>query len=65
LPRPDIGLETHVRDITNLIEYEDLRNVILVGNSSPGWQLRTIASSHLPYITHPSELAVLLLGVVG
>jgi hypothetical protein len=34
LARPEIGLEIeiHVRDITNVIEYEDLRNVILVGN---------------------------------
>src|SRR5262245_15838061 len=29
LARPEIGLQIHVRDITNLIEYEDLRNVIL------------------------------------
>jgi hypothetical protein len=30
-----------------------------------GWQSRKIASSHLPYITHPSELAALLLEVAG
>jgi hypothetical protein len=30
-----------------------------------GWQLSKIASSHLPYITHPGELAALLLKVAA
>jgi pimeloyl-ACP methyl ester carboxylesterase len=32
----DITLSTHVRDVTNLIESEDLRDVILVGHSYAG-----------------------------
>ena len=36
LARPEVGLEVHIRDITSVIETEDLRNVILVGNSSGG-----------------------------
>ena len=47
LARPDIGLEIHVRDIINVIEYEDLRNVILVGNSSGGMVITGVAD-HMP-----------------
>ena len=47
LARPEIGLEIHVRDIANVIEYEDLRNVILVGNSSGGMVI-TGAADHMP-----------------
>jgi len=36
LSRPDIGLETHIQDIINVIEYEDLKDVILVGHSFTG-----------------------------
>jgi pimeloyl-ACP methyl ester carboxylesterase len=47
LARPEIGLEMHVRDIINVIEYEDLRNVILVGNSSGG-MVMTGAADYMP-----------------
>lgn len=33
---PDVGLETHVTDIARLIEFEDLRDVTLVGHSYGG-----------------------------
>ena len=33
---PEVGLETHVKDVTALFEYEDLRNAILVGHSYGG-----------------------------
>ena len=33
---PDVGLETHVTDIAKLVEYEDLRDVMLVGHSYGG-----------------------------
>lgn len=33
---PGIGLETHVTDITRLVEYEDLKDIILVGHSYGG-----------------------------
>lgn len=29
----EVGLETHVQDVVNVLEYEDLRDVILVGHS--------------------------------
>ena len=47
LARPEVGLEIHVRDIINVIEYENLRNVILVGNSSGGMVI-TGAADHMP-----------------
>lgn len=36
LARPEIDLETHIADVVNLISYEDLQNVILVGHSYAG-----------------------------
>lgn len=47
LAKPEIGLEVHVRDVTSVIEYEDLRNVILVGNSSGGMVITGVAD-HMP-----------------
>jgi pimeloyl-ACP methyl ester carboxylesterase len=36
LANPDIGLETHITDIVNVIEYEDLRDIVLLGHSYGG-----------------------------
>jgi pimeloyl-ACP methyl ester carboxylesterase len=36
LARPDIDLETHVTDVLNLIHYQELHEVILVGHSYAG-----------------------------
>jgi pimeloyl-ACP methyl ester carboxylesterase len=36
LLRPDIDLDMHIRDITAVLHYEDLREVILVGHSYGG-----------------------------
>ena len=36
LRRPDIGLSTHIDDVTGLIEAEELRDVVLVGHSYGG-----------------------------
>src|ERR1041384_488049 len=36
LARPDIGLNTHIDDVVNMILYEDLRDIILVGHSYGG-----------------------------
>jgi pimeloyl-ACP methyl ester carboxylesterase len=36
LSRPDTDLETHVTDVLNLIRYEDLHDVVLVGHSYAG-----------------------------
>lgn len=35
----DVRLETHIADVVNLIKWEDLRNVTLVGHSYGGWPI--------------------------
>jgi pimeloyl-ACP methyl ester carboxylesterase len=36
LATPEVDLDTHITDVTNLMEYEDLNDVILVGHSYSG-----------------------------
>lgn len=36
LARPEVDLETHIADVVNLIGYEDLADVVLVGHSYAG-----------------------------
>jgi pimeloyl-ACP methyl ester carboxylesterase len=36
LARPDVDLDTHIQDVVNVLEYEDLRDVVLVGHSYAG-----------------------------
>jgi pimeloyl-ACP methyl ester carboxylesterase len=36
LARPEIGLDVHVTDVVNVLRYEDLSDVVLVGHSSSG-----------------------------
>lgn len=36
LANPDVDLDTHTEDVTNLLRYEDLHDVILVGHSYGG-----------------------------
>jgi pimeloyl-ACP methyl ester carboxylesterase len=36
LATPDVDLDTHITDVTNLMQYEDLTGVILVGHSYSG-----------------------------
>jgi pimeloyl-ACP methyl ester carboxylesterase len=39
----DIGLETHIADVTNLLAWEDLRDIVLVGHSYGGVVVRHAA----------------------
>jgi pimeloyl-ACP methyl ester carboxylesterase len=41
--RPEITLETHVKDVLGVLEFEDLRNVILVGHSYGGMITTSVA----------------------
>lgn len=43
LAKPDIGLETHIQDVVNVLEYEDLSHAILVANSSGGAVITGVA----------------------
>jgi pimeloyl-ACP methyl ester carboxylesterase len=36
LAHPDVDLETHIQDVVNVLFYEDLRDVVLVGHSYGG-----------------------------
>lgn len=44
LSHPMIDLETHVQDVRNVLEFEDLCNVILVGHSYAGMVIRGVAA---------------------
>jgi pimeloyl-ACP methyl ester carboxylesterase len=44
---PEIDLETHIADVVNLIEFEDLRDVVLLGHSYGGLVV-TGAADRLP-----------------
>jgi pimeloyl-ACP methyl ester carboxylesterase len=43
LARPEIDLETHLRDVVNLIEFEDLSGVLLLGHSYAGFVVTGVA----------------------
>jgi pimeloyl-ACP methyl ester carboxylesterase len=53
---PEIGLDTHIQDVVNLIEAKDLRQVILVGHSYSGMVITGAADrvpgriAHLVYL---------------
>jgi pimeloyl-ACP methyl ester carboxylesterase len=36
LARPDVDLDTHVQDVTQVLEFEDLKDVVLIGHSYGG-----------------------------
>jgi pimeloyl-ACP methyl ester carboxylesterase len=43
LARPEVGLDTHVDDVVNLLTYEDLHDVVLAGTSSGGVVITGVA----------------------
>ena len=56
LATPDIGLETHITDVVNTIQYQNLRDVTLVGHSYGGMVITGVADrvperlAHLVYV---------------
>ena len=56
LASPDVGLDTHIQDILMVLEYEELRDVILVGYSYSGMVITGVAEraperlAHLVYL---------------
>jgi pimeloyl-ACP methyl ester carboxylesterase len=53
----EVGLDTHIRDVTAVLEYEDLRDVVLVGHSYGGMVITGVAAAdaarrlaHLVYL---------------
>ncbi|MEV4556240.1 alpha/beta hydrolase family protein [Kitasatospora sp. NPDC049285] len=47
LAHPGLDLDTHVLDVVNLLRYEDLREVVLVGHSYGG-AVATVAADRVP-----------------
>jgi pimeloyl-ACP methyl ester carboxylesterase len=39
----EVGLDTHIADVTNLMRWEDLRDIVLVGHSYGGFVARHVA----------------------
>jgi pimeloyl-ACP methyl ester carboxylesterase len=60
LSSPDVGLSTHINDIVNVIEYEDLHDVILVGHSYGGMVITGVADRVPDRIKHIIYLDALL-----
>lgn len=54
LANPAVDLDTHIQDVINLLEYEDLRDVILAGHSYAGMVITGVAAKA------PSRLAQLV-----
>jgi pimeloyl-ACP methyl ester carboxylesterase len=49
---PDVGLDTHIRDITNVLRYEDLRDVLLVGHAYGGMVISGVADVCTDRLVH-------------
>lgn len=52
LAHPDIGFETHIQDVVNVLQYEDLSRVILVGHSSSGAVITGVAQRAAEQLAH-------------
>lgn len=52
LARPDVNLDTHIQDVVNVFEYEDLRDVILVGHSYGTYVITGVANRVSERIAH-------------
>jgi pimeloyl-ACP methyl ester carboxylesterase len=52
LARADVGLDVHVNDVSNVLKYEDLRDVVLVGHSSSGVVITGVADRAPDRIAH-------------
>ena len=52
LINPEVGLETHIQDITAVIDYEELKEVILIGHSFSGVALTGAADRRRSAIKH-------------
>jgi pimeloyl-ACP methyl ester carboxylesterase len=56
LATPDVGLATHVEDVVNMMRFEELRDVVLVGHSYGGMVISGVADKvpdrirHLVYV---------------
>lgn len=49
---PDIDMNTHIQDVVGVMEYEDLRDAILVGHSLAGFMIPAVAERVPERIAH-------------
>lgn len=52
LANPEIDLNTHIQDVVNVLEYEDLRKVILVGHSYGGMVITGVTDRAAERLAH-------------
>lgn len=52
LANPSVNLETHIRDVTSVLDFEDLREVILIGHSYGGMVATGVADRARERIAH-------------
>jgi pimeloyl-ACP methyl ester carboxylesterase len=52
LARREFGMGLHVEDVVNMLEYEDLTRVVLVGNSSAGMVITGVADQLPERVAH-------------
>jgi pimeloyl-ACP methyl ester carboxylesterase len=52
LAHPAIDLDTHTQDILGVLEYEDLRDVVLVGHSYAGMVITAVAEQRPERLVH-------------
>lgn len=52
LSHPELGLETHIQDIVNVLKFEDVNRAILVGHSSSGSVITGVADQVPQQIAH-------------
>lgn len=52
LATPQIDLETHIADVRGLLQFEDLRNIILIGHSYGGMVATAVADRESERIAH-------------
>lgn len=60
LAHPDIGLDTHVQDIINVLAYEELEEVVLVGHSYSGFVVTSVAEQVPERLAHVVYLDALV-----
>ena len=49
---PEVGLDIHIRDITAVLEYDDLHDVVLVGHSYGGMVIAGVAEEARARVAH-------------
>src|SRR5262249_45964160 len=52
LATPEVGLETHIQDVVNVLFYEDLHEVVLVGHSYAGIVITGVADRAEDRLAH-------------